>query len=104
MNKVVVLIVFAVVTGGMFFLCANAHIDFFPCEITERDRARAMPGGEGPLVTKDGTCSFMAHNRDERGGEKERLTPVGWALLAAFCGGIGLVSGLAAGALTRKRR
>jgi len=97
MNKLVFAIVFVVVTGAMFFVCANAHIDFFPCEISERD------GMDGPIRTREGTCSLLAHNREEMHGEKERLTPVGWAMLAAFCGGIGLVAGLVAGAVTRKR-
>jgi hypothetical protein len=98
MNKLVFAIAFVVVTGAMFFVCANAHIDFFPCEITERD------GMDGPTRTREGTCSLLAHNREEIGGEKERLTPVGWAMLAGFCAGVGLVPGVALGMVTRKRR
>jgi hypothetical protein len=104
MNKLVLAIVFVVVTTALYFVCANAHVDFFPCEITKRDRAPTVPGGQGQLRTTDGTCSLMAHNWPESDGEKERLTPLGWAVLAAFCGGIGLVSGLAVGVATRKRR
>jgi hypothetical protein len=36
-------------------------------------------------------------------GEYHRLTPEGWAALAAFCTGIGAVAGLIAGRLARKR-
>ena len=101
MNKLVMIIAFVVVSAGMYFVCANAHIDFFPCEKTEQERTAL---GEGPLRTSEGTCSLLAHNQPDAGGEKERLTPVGWALLAAFCGGVGLVSGLGLGAITKKRR
>ncbi len=101
MNKLVMIIAFVVVSAGMYFVCANAHIDFFPCEISKREFT-AM--GEGPLRTESGTCSLMAHNRPDIGGEKERLTGAGWAMLVGFCGGIGLVTGLVAGVLTKKKR
>ncbi len=104
MNKIVALVVFLAVSGGMYFLCANAHIDIFPCE--KATRAFGSPGGmfEPPLQTSEGTCSLLAHERgtDSR-GEYERLNEGGWALLFAFCGGIGLVAGGLAGWLTRKR-
>lgn len=75
---------FIVTTGLMFFLCANAHIDFFPCTQTVREGER--------LVTKDGTCSLMGHLRSGEidPEEKTELTGAGWALLVTFCMGIGL--------------
>lgn len=75
---------FVVTTGLMFFLCANAHIDFFPCTQTVREGDR--------LVTKDGTCSLMGHLRSGEidPEEKTELTGAGWALLVAFCMGIGV--------------
>ncbi|MFV8751196.1 hypothetical protein ACNOYE_11690 [Nannocystaceae bacterium ST9] len=79
------------VTGLMVLLCANSHIDFFPCKKTVRDFAHADPfTGEAKLVTQDGTCSLMGHLREGIEGEKDELTGTGWALLAAFCIGIGL--------------
>lgn len=80
---------FVLTSGVMVMICANSHIDFFPCEKTERDFANANPlTGEAKLVTKSGTCSLMGHLRDDVGGEKDELTGAGWALLAAFCFGI----------------
>lgn len=85
------MITFVVTTGAMVFICANAHIDFFPCKKTVRDFAHADPfTGEAKLETKDGTCSLMGHLRDGIDGEKDELTGVGWAMLIAFCVGIGV--------------
>lgn len=77
-------------TAGMLALvCANAHIDFFPCKKTTRDYANADPiTGESKLITKDGTCSLMGHLNEGVAGEKDELTGAGWAMLAAFCLGI----------------
>jgi hypothetical protein len=82
-----------VTTGLMFFLCANAHIDFFPCTETVRDFSRADPfTGKAPLVTSDGTCSLMDHLRSGEidPEEKNELTGAGWALLVSFCMSIGV--------------
>jgi hypothetical protein len=82
---------FVLTTGFMVLLCANAHIDFFPCKKTFHDRARADPfTGEAKLITEDGTCSLMGHMRPSFDGEKDELTGAGWAMLAAFCIGIGV--------------
>lgn len=86
-------ITFVVTTGFMFFLCANAHIDFFPCKETVRDFTRSDPyTGEAAYVTSEGTCSLMDHMRSGELDPKEKaeLTGAGWALLVAFCMGIGL--------------
>jgi hypothetical protein len=81
---------FVLTTGFMVLLCANAHIDSFPCEKTVRDRMHADPfTGEAKLIKQDGTCSLMGHLREGFDGEKDELTGVGWAMLAAFCIGIG---------------
>ncbi len=104
MNKLVAAVVFVAVSGGMYMLCANAHIDIFPCERAER--SMGAPGSliEPPLRKSDGTCSLLAHDRGTNpGGEYQRLNPAGWALLAAFCGGIGLLAGGLIGFLTRKK-
>lgn len=105
MNKIVALVVFLVVSGGMYFVCANAHIDIFPCE--KAQRPYGSPGtmmGPPPLQKSEGTCSLLAHERGTGpDGEYERLNEAGWALLFAFCGGIGLVAGGLVGWLTRKR-
>jgi hypothetical protein len=85
---------FVITTAIMIGLCANAHIDFFPCEKTVRDRAHADPfTGEAKLITQDGTCSLMGHLREPFDGEKEVLTGAGWAMLAAFCVSIGAADG-----------
>ncbi len=104
MNKPVFAIVFVLVTGAMFGLCANAHIDFFPCEYAERDMAyRGF--GEAPLKKGERGCSFMAHLRGTNGqGEYDKLTPVGWALLVAFCAGIGAVAGAGLGLALKKKQ
>jgi hypothetical protein len=103
MNKVVALVVFVLVSGAMYGLCANAHIDFFPCEEAELQHDGG-PFSSPRLVTHEGTCSFMAHLRGTGpDGEYERLTGAGWALLVVFCESIGLVAGGLAGYLTRKR-
>lgn len=84
---------FVITTGLMLFLCANAHIDFFPCKQTVRDRTGVDPwSNEAPLVTTEGTCSLMDHLRDDQmdPAEKSELTGTGWALLLAFCMGIGI--------------
>lgn len=82
-------ITFVGTAGALVLLCANAHIDFFPCKKTVRDYANANPiTGESKLVTQDGTCSLMGHLRDGVQGEKDELTGAGWAMLAAFCLGI----------------
>ncbi len=95
---------FVVTTGFMVLLCANSHIDFFPCTKTFRDRLRFNPiTNEAPLVTEDGTCSLSGHLRPGFDGEKDELTEAGWALLAAFCMGIGIAdSALLYVVLTRK--
>jgi hypothetical protein len=105
MNKLVMAIVFVVVTGGMWFVCDNSHIDFFPCEITRGENDPARPGAER-IVTVEGTCSLMSVTGSKMPGDPrgEEFTPIGWALLVAFCGGIGLAAGVAAGMLARKRR
>jgi hypothetical protein len=103
MNVTAAGITTVVVTGVMFGLCANAHIDFFPCDITERDSSAGYAFGEGPIRTKDGTCSFMDHPRPERDGESDRLTGADWAMLVAFCGGIGVVTGLGAGKVLARK-
>lgn len=105
MNKIVALVVFLAVSGGMYFLCGNAHIDIFPCEKATRElNAPGSMASTPPLRTSEGTCSLLAHNRGTSpDGEYERLNGAGWAMLAAFCGGIGLVAGGLAGWLTRKR-
>jgi hypothetical protein len=97
-------ITFVVTTGFMVLLCANSHIDFFPCKQTVRDRVNADPfTGEARLITRDGTCSLSGHLREGFDGEKDELTEVGWAMLAAFCMGIGLAdSALLYVVLTRK--
>ena len=97
MNTKVAAITTVVVTGLMFGVCANAHIDFFPCKVKERDTSAGYAYGEGPIRTKEGTCSFMYHLDPERNGESSRLTGVGWAVLIAFCGGIGVAAGFGAG-------
>lgn len=84
---------FVVTTGLMLFVCANAHIDFFPCTETVRDFNRMDPlTGESALVTQEGTCSFMDHLRSGEFDPKEKaeLTGAGWALLLAFCTSIGV--------------
>lgn len=84
---------FVVTSGLMFVICANSHIDFFPCKQTLRDRSGVDAWSEdAPLVTRDGTCSLMVHLRDNQfdPAEKSELTGAGWALLVTFCMGIGL--------------
>ena len=103
MNTKVAAITTVVVTGLMFGLCANAHIDFFPCKIKERDSNYGGGYGDAPIRTKEGTCSFMYHLTPERDGESERLTGAGWAMLVAFCGGIGVVAGLGAGKVLARK-
>jgi hypothetical protein len=104
MNKIVALIVFLVVSGGMYFVCANSHIDIFPCEIAKREPAMNETAAEAPLRTTTGMCSLYYHNLGTNSyGEHHRFTITGWALLLAFCGGIGLAVGGLAGYLTRKR-
>jgi hypothetical protein len=103
MNKPVFAIVFVLVTGAMFGLCANAHIDFFPCEYAERDmNYRGL--GEAPLTKGERTCSFMAHNRGVGpDGGYEKLTGVGWAVLVAFCAGVGAIAGVGLGMALKKK-
>jgi hypothetical protein len=81
---------FVVTAAALVFVCANAHIDFFPCKKTVADLTRADPfTGKPPLRTEDGTCSLMGHLREPGlAGETEELTGAGWAMLAAFCFGI----------------
>lgn len=99
MNKIVAFVVFLAVSGGMYFVCANAHIDIFPCEKADRGYTEGAP-----LVKSEGTCSLLAHERGTGpDGGYDRLNETGWALLFAFCGGIGLAVGGFAGWLTRKR-
>ncbi len=84
---------FVVTTGLMLFLCANAHIDLFPCKRTVRDHSRLDPSShEAPLVIREGTCSLTEQLRDDPldPAAKSELTGVGWALLIGFCVGIGL--------------
>ena len=90
---IIALVSFIVTTGLMFFLCANAHIDFFPCTETVRDFARTDPlTGQAALVTREGTCSLMDQLRSGEFDpqEKAELTGAGWALLVTFCMGIGI--------------
>jgi hypothetical protein len=99
---------FLVTTGLMFFLCANAHIDFFPCTETVRDFTRSDPlTGEAAYVTNEGTCSLMGHLRSGEFDPKEKteLTGAGWALLVAFCMGIGIAdSALIYSVLSKKAK
>ena len=99
MNKTIGGLTFTVVAAAMYWLCANAHIDIFPC-----DKATVYRDAMGPrLQTSSGTCSLLAHNRGKQSdGSYSRLTGAGWATLVAFCGGIGLVAGLGVGFATRR--
>lgn len=96
---------FVLTTGLMLFVCANAHIDFFPCKKFERDFAGADPfTGEARLVEREGSCSLMGHLRQPVEGAREELTGVGWAMLLAFCSMIGVAdSVLIFSVLTRKK-
>lgn len=82
-------ITFVVTSGLVALLCANSHIDFFPCKKTVRERSADPFSSESRLVTESGTCSLMGHLRPAFDGEKDELTGAGWAMLAAFCFGIG---------------
>jgi hypothetical protein len=74
---------FVVTAGFMVMLCANAHIDIFPCKRTMKDFTT------GTLKTTESTCSLMGHlNESGIPGEKDELTGAGWAMLVAFCFGI----------------
>jgi hypothetical protein len=72
-------------TGVMVLLCANAHIDFFPCTKTVANYILADAAGKPKLMTQAGTCSLKDHLTEGVDGEKDELTGVGWAMLAAFC-------------------
>lgn len=97
-------ITFVSTASVMVMLCANAHIDFFPCKETVRNYAAADSfTGVPKLMTQDSTCSLMDHLRDGVEGEKEELTGAGWAMLAAFCLGIAMAdSALMYAILSRK--
>lgn len=104
MNFTAFALAFAVVTPAVYGLCGNAHIDIFECRTAELNRALAVPGFPPSLSKRTKSCSLMAHNRGTNSdGEYERLTGAGWAMLAAFCGGIGLASGVAAGFVFRRK-
>lgn len=99
MNKAIAAATFAIVAAAMYFLCGNAHIDIFPC-----DKAMARRDAIGTRIEKStGTCSLLAHNQGTQSdGSYARLSGAGWATLAAFCGGIGLLAGLGVGFATRR--
>lgn len=99
MNKVIGALTFVIVAAATYFLCSNAHIDIFPC-----DRAMARRDAIGTRLEKSsGTCSVLAHNQGTLpDGSYARLTGAGWATLAAFCGGVGLIAGLGVGFATRR--
>lgn len=103
MNKIAGFIAFDVFAIGMYFLCANAHIDIFPCEIAERARiSDALV--EPPLQKTSGMCSLLAHNRGvDSDGAYQRLTTVGWAALIGLCVAVGAVAGGIVTVATRKR-
>lgn len=96
---------FVVTSAAMLFVCANAHIDFFPCKKFERDFAGADPfTGASRVVEREGTCSLMGHLRPAVEGEREELTIVGWAMLLAFCTSIAAAdSALVYTVLARKK-
>jgi hypothetical protein len=95
---------FVFTTAAMLFVCANAHIDFFPCKKFERDFTGADPFTASRVVEREGTCSLMGHLRPAVEGEREELTVVGWALLIAFCTSIAVAdSALVYTILTRKK-
>lgn len=99
MNKAIGALTFAVVATAMYWLCGNAHIDIFPC--TGKTMNRGAFGYT--LESTNRSCSLLAHNRGTQAdGSYQRLTGAGWAALAAFCGGIGLVAGLGIGFATRR--
>ena len=103
MNTTAATLTFVVLSAAMYFLSANAHIDIFPCNKAYRDRAVGA-FGPPPVRTETGTCSLLAHNRGTSpDGEHETLTGSGWALLGAFCLGIGLAGGAVAGLALRQR-
>jgi len=98
MNKVIGTATFAVVAAAMYWLCGNAHIDIFPC--TGKASIRGPLGYT--LQSNSDSCSLLEHNRGvATDGSYSKLTGAGWASLAAFCLGIGLVAGLGAGIATR---
>lgn len=104
MNKIVGFLVFDAVAIGMYFVCANSHIDIFPCETAQPARITGDMRGDPPLQVESGTCSLLAHNRG-RGpdGSYEKLTTVGWASLIAMCVAAGALAGGIATVVTRKR-
>ncbi len=104
MNKIAFSLTFVVLSGAMYLLCANAHIDIFPCNKAHRDRSVSTLVGPPPMRTESGTCSLLAHNRGTSpDGEYERLTGGGFALLGAFCVGIGALGGTLLGFALRRR-
>ena len=49
-------IIAIVLGGGLYGLCANSHIDIFPCEITSTTH---QPGTSEQIKTTSGTCSLL---------------------------------------------
>ncbi len=59
--------VIAILLGGALYgLCANAHIDIFPCELTRSD---------GPRIdTHSDVCSILGVNRKPRLNDQGKIT------------------------------
>jgi len=65
--------VIAIVLGGALYgLCANAHIDIFPCEITESQYQGSS--GTDRIVTRSGTCSILGTNREPYRNDQGKIT------------------------------
>ena len=82
---------FVVFVGGLYFILHNAHIDIFPCEKAYHNYQTGKPD-----LPASGTCSLMAVDRYESGGEDiAKLTAIGhmvkWFVIIGLPAVLGLV-------------
>lgn len=101
LKPTVLKVVIAVVLGvGYYFLCANAHIDYFPCEYSEMNY---NPPPE--YQTGERTCSILGINRPARDPQTwERLTVGGYIVAVLSFGVVPILLGFGIGHAVRKKK
>ena len=89
-----------ILIAGTYFMLHNAHIDIFPCEKSYFNFQTGKPD-----LPTSGTCSLMAVERYESGGEDiAKLTAVGHIVKWFVVIGLPVLFGFVLGFVFRKKK
>ena len=61
-----------VLSGALYGVCANSHIDVFPCEVTSSTHNQSYT--QERITTTSGTCSILGTNREPYRNDQGKIT------------------------------